>query len=181
MNILLATKNINKHREISKILKDTGNFHQAIYKEDLLDVVEDKNTILENAQKKAHEIYDHYQVPVISDDSGLFVNSLYGMPGLHSKRYAGENATDLQNIDKLLANLIEEEDRSAYFQTVLYFYDGVTEISTDGILEGMITKKPRVQMDLDMILYLKIRVKPLLNYLQRRKIVLVTARLLQIK
>lgn len=143
MNILLATKNINKHREISKILNDTGNFHQAIYKEDLLDVVEDKNTILENAQKKAHEIYDHYQVPVISDDSGLFVNSLDGMPGLHSKRYAGENATDLQNIDKLLANLIEEEDRSAYFQTVLYFYDGVTEISTDGILEGMITKKPR--------------------------------------
>jgi XTP/dITP diphosphohydrolase len=134
MNILLATKNINKHREISKILKDTGNFHQAIYKEDLLDVVEDKNTILENAQKKAHEI---------SDDSGLFVNSLDGMPGLHSKRYAGENATDLQNIDKLLANLIEEEDRSAYFQTVLYFYDGVTEISTDGILEGIITKKPR--------------------------------------
>jgi len=56
MNILLATKNINKHREISKILNDTGNFHQAIYKEDLLDVVEDKNTILENAQKKAHEI-----------------------------------------------------------------------------------------------------------------------------
>ena len=143
MNILLATKNINKHREISRILKDTGNFHQAIYKEDLLDVVEDKNTILENAQKKAHEIYDHYKVPVISDDSGLFVNSLDGMPGLHSKRYAGENATDLQNIDKLLANLIEEEDRSAYFQTVLYFYDGVTEISTDGILEGLITKKPR--------------------------------------
>ena len=71
-------------------------------------------------KKKAHEIYDHYQVPVISDDSGLFVNSLDGMPGLHSKRYAGENATDLQNIDKLLANLIKEEDRSAYFQTVLY-------------------------------------------------------------
>jgi len=65
------------------------------------------------------------------------------MPGLHSKRYAGENATDLQNIDKLLANLIEEKDRSAYFQTVLYFYDGKTEISTDGILEGLIAKKPR--------------------------------------
>ena len=181
MNILLATKNINKHREISRILKDTGNFHQAIYKEDLLDVVEDKNTILENAQKKAHEIYDHYQVPVISDDSGLFVNSLDGMPGLHSKRYAGENATDLQNIDKLLADLIEEKDRSAYFQTVLYFYDGVTEISTDGILEGLITKNLEVQMDLDMILYLKIKVKPLLSYLQRKKIVLVTARLLRIK
>ena len=58
MNILLATKNINKHREISRILKDTGNFHQAIYKEDLLEVVEDKNTILENAQKNKEHIDD---------------------------------------------------------------------------------------------------------------------------
>ena len=88
MNILLATKNVNKHKEISKIFKDSGNFHKAIYKEDLIEVVEDKNTILENAQKKAFEIYNHYQIPVISDDSGLFVNSLNGMPGLRSKRYA---------------------------------------------------------------------------------------------
>ena len=53
MNILLATKNVNKHKEISKIFKDSGNFHKAIYKEDLIEVVEDKNTILENAQKKS--------------------------------------------------------------------------------------------------------------------------------
>ena len=100
MNILLATKNVNKHKEISKIFKDSGNFHKAIYKEDLIEVAEDKNTILENAQKKAFEIYNHYQIPVISDDSGLFVNSLNGMPGLRSKRYAGENASDLENIEK---------------------------------------------------------------------------------
>ena len=101
MNILLATKNVNKHKEISKIFKDSGNFHKAIYKENLIEVVEDKNTILENAQKKAFEIYNHYQIPVISDDSGLFVNSLNGMPGLRSKRYAGENATDIENIEIL--------------------------------------------------------------------------------
>jgi non-canonical purine NTP pyrophosphatase (RdgB/HAM1 family) len=148
MNILLATKNINKHREISRILKDTGNFHQAIYKEDLLDVVEDKNTILENAQKKAHEIYDHYQVPVISDDSGLFVNSLDGMPGLHSKRYAGENATDLQNIDKLLANLIEEEDRSAYFQTACqYFEDRLHSLLHTFLNEGQASHQVNLQIN----------------------------------
>ena len=143
MNILLATKNVNKHKEISKIFKDSGNFHKAIYKEDLIEVVEDKNTILENAQKKAFEIYNHYQIPVISDDSGLFVNSLNGMPGLRSKRYAGENASDIENIEMLLTNLSEKKDRSAHFQTVLYFYDGKTEITTEGILEGVITQKPR--------------------------------------
>lgn len=143
MNILLATKNVNKHKEISKIFKDSGNFHKAIYKEDLIEVAEDKNTILENAQKKAFEIYNHYQIPVISDDSGLFVNSLNGMPGLRSKRYAGENASDLENIEKLLTNLFGKKDRSAHFQTVLYFYDGKTEITTEGILKGVITQKPR--------------------------------------
>ena len=89
--------------------------------------------------QKAFEIYNHYQIPVISDDSGLFVNSLNGMPGLRSKRYAGENASDIENIEKLLTNLSEKKDRSAHFQTVLYFYDGKTEITTEGILEGVIT------------------------------------------
>lgn len=143
MNILLATKNINKHKEISKIFKDTGGYHQAIYHEDLINVEEDKDTILENAQKKAYEIYNHYQVPVIADDSGLFVTSLNGMPGLRSKRYAGENATDQENIELLLSNLSGIEERSGYFQTVLYFYDGTKEISTEGILEGVITEEQR--------------------------------------
>ena len=143
MNILLATKNINKYREISKIFTDTGNFHHTVYKKDLIDVIEDKDTILENAQKKAHEIYDYYKVPVVSDDSGLFVNVLNGMPGIRSKRYAGENAADQENIEKLLTNLSRKQDRSAYFKTVLYFYDGKNEISTEGILEGLITKDQR--------------------------------------
>ena len=143
MNILLATKNINKHKEISKIFKDMGDFHQAVYKEDLINVKEDKDTILENAQKKAYEIYNYYQIPVISDDSGLFVKSINGMPGLRSKRYAGENATDQENIELLLTNLSGVEDRSGYFQTVLYFYDGTNDFSTEGILEGVITQEQR--------------------------------------
>jgi XTP/dITP diphosphohydrolase len=143
MDILLATKNINKYKEISNIFKDTGNFHQTVYKKDLIDVKEDKDTILENAKKKAHEIYDYYRVPVVSDDSGLFVNVLNGMPGIRSKRYSGENATDQENIEKLLSNLSQKQDRSGYFKTVLYFYDGKNEITTEGILEGFITKDPR--------------------------------------
>ena len=143
MNILLATKNNHKHSEISEIFNNTGNIHQAIYKKDLISVVEDKDTILENAKKKAHEVYEYYNLPVISDDSGLFVNSLGGLPGLHSARYAGENASDQQNVDKLLDSLTGIENRSAYFQTILYFYDGINELSTEGILKGSITHRQR--------------------------------------
>lgn len=51
MNILLATKNKNKFEEISKIFDESGNFHRLVYKEELIDVVEDGKTILENAKK----------------------------------------------------------------------------------------------------------------------------------
>ena len=143
MKILLATKNKNKFEEISKILHDTGNFHQAVFKDNLIDVIEDRNTILENAKKKAFEVYDKYKLPVISDDSGLFVDCLNGLPGLRSKRYAGGNASDQENIDKLLKNLNKENKNSAYFQTVLYFFDGTNEITTEGTLEGRITHMQR--------------------------------------
>ena len=143
MKILLATKNRNKFNEISKILLETGNFHQAVFKDNLIDVDEDGNTILENAKKKAFEVYEEYKIPVISDDSGLFVDSLDGLPGLRSKRYAGGNASDQENIDKLLKNLNKEDDNSAYFMTVLYFYDGKNEITTEGTLVGRITHMQR--------------------------------------
>ena len=143
MKILLATKNRNKFNEISKILLETGNFHQAVFKDNLIDVDEDGNTILENAKKKAFEVYEEYKIPVISDDSGLFVDSLDGLPGLRSKRYAGGNASDQENIDKLLKNLNKENDNSAYFKTVLYFYDGKNEITTEGTLVGRITHMQR--------------------------------------
>src|SRR6056300_828916 len=78
MNILLATKNKNKFEEISKIFDESGNFHRLVYKEELIDVVEDGKTILENAKKKAFEVHQEYKLPVIADDSGLFVDSLNG-------------------------------------------------------------------------------------------------------
>jgi len=143
MNILLATKNKNKFEEISKIFDESGNFHRLVYKEELIDVVEDGKTILENAKKKALEVHQEYKLPVIADDSGLFVDSLNGLPGLRSKRFAGEQATDQENIDKLLKSLTEQDYKAAYFKTVLYFYDGTDEIYTEGTLKGEITHSQR--------------------------------------
>tara|TARA_X000000368_G_C22987028_1_gene692630 strand:- start:706 stop:1332 length:627 start_codon:yes stop_codon:yes gene_type:complete len=143
MEILLATKNNNKFIELKKIFDQSNSQHELLFYPDLIEVVEDKETIFENAKKKAIEVYKEYQKPIIADDSGLFVKSLNGQPGVKSARYAGDQANDEDNIEKLLYELENEENRVAYFKTILFFYDGEKEITTEGILEGEITFEPR--------------------------------------
>ena len=143
MEILLATKNKNKFIELKNIFDQSNSEHELLFYQDLIEVEEDKETIFDNAKKKAIEVHKEYQKPVISDDSGLFVDSLNGEPGVKSARYAGEQATDQDNIEKLITKLTNEENRSASFKTVLFFYDGVKEISTEGVLDGEITLEPR--------------------------------------
>ena len=89
MEILLATKNKNKFTELRNIFDQSNSEHELLFYEDLIEVEEDKETIFDNAKKKAIEVYKEYQKPVISDDSGLFVDSLNGEPGVKSARYAG--------------------------------------------------------------------------------------------
>jgi|TARA_B100000287_G_scaffold146675_1_gene138420 XTP/dITP diphosphohydrolase len=143
MEIILATKNKNKFIEIKAIFDKSDSKHEIIYYPDLIDVIEDKETILENAKKKALEVFDKYQRPVIADDSGLFVKALNGHPGVKSARYAGEEANDQDNINKLLKELENEDNRSASFKTILFFYDGKNEITAEGDLNGDITLKSR--------------------------------------
>ncbi len=143
MEIILATKNKNKFIEIKAIFDKSDSKHEIIYYPDLIDVIEDKETILENAKKKALEVFDKYQRPVIADDSGLFVKALNGHPGVKSARFAGEEANDQDNINKLLKELENEDNRSASFKTILFFYDGKNEITAEGDLNGDITLKSR--------------------------------------
>ena len=141
MKILFASKNKNKFEEIKQIFSDS-NF-EIIFDDSLEDVVEDRDTIIGNAQKKSEEIFEKHNVPVISDDSGLFVEALNNEPGVKTARYAGETATAEDNIQKLLNNLENEDNRNAFFQTVLYFFDGNNRLDTEGILSGTITTSPR--------------------------------------
>ena len=111
MKILFASKNKNKFKEIREIFKDSK--FEIIFDDDLEDVVEDKDTILGNAQKKSEEIFLKHNIPVLSDDSGLFVEALGNLPGVSTARYAGENASDQENIERMLKNLSNEENRKA--------------------------------------------------------------------
>lgn len=121
--LIISTDNNNKIMEIRDIIKympvtilsktDAGYGH--------IEVVEDGNTLEENAIKKAIEIAKRTNAIVIADDTGLFVDKLQGRPGVYSSRYGGENATYNDNNKKLLKELegIPLEQRTAKFVTVI--------------------------------------------------------------
>ena len=143
MQILLASNNKNKHKELSKIFQESGSKYTLIVNKDIPDVIEDKNTIEENAKKKAEECYEIFKSPIISDDSGLFVDALDGLPGVHSKRYAGLNSTDVENNQKLISELKTADNLSAFFKTVLCYFDGLNFLTSEGALKGNIILDPR--------------------------------------
>ena len=121
MKIIAATKNKNKLREFGEILKGFEIISQEEAGIDI-DVEETGTTFEENSLLKAQAIYEKSGIPAIADDSGLCVNALDGRPGVYSARYAGEDATDEEKIAKLLAELEDKTDRSAYFVSCVCCY-----------------------------------------------------------
>ncbi|MCX5850336.1 MAG: XTP/dITP diphosphatase [Deltaproteobacteria bacterium] len=129
MKIVFASSNEGKVKEIKEMLEGTG-IELVSLKDytDVPEIVENGNTFLENALKKAKIISGFTNETVLADDSGLKVDILGGEPGIYSARYAGEKATDEDNIDLLLAKLknIPQGKRTAFFccALVLYRTDG---------------------------------------------------------
>ena len=88
-----------------------------------------------------HECYEVFKSPIISDDSGLFVDALDGQPGVHSKRYAGLSSTDLENNQKLINELKTADNPSAFFKTVLCYFDGLNFIiSSNKLVSAQVDK-----------------------------------------
>lgn len=143
---VLASKNSNKAKEIQQIL---GEKYCVITQTDAgagnIDVVEDGSTFEENAVKKAEEIMHALNRPTIADDSGLCVEFLNGAPGVYTARYAGENATDEENITKLLTALkdVTFDKRTAKFVcTIALAIPGRETVTFRGECEGKIAFKP---------------------------------------
>ncbi len=112
---------------------------------DLPEIREDGRSYRENALKKARFVSEATGEAVLADDSGLEVDALDGAPGIYSARYAGDHATDKENIMKLLADLqgVPQEKRGAAYHCVLVFYrpGGAYEAFT-GHWEGRIHDMP---------------------------------------
>ncbi len=143
--IVVATRNSGKIREFYSLLYPI--FSRIIYLDELgcsVEIVEDGNSFSENALKKARIVAEVAKKPTIADDSGLEVFALNGRPGIFSARYAGENAGDRENIEKLLRELKGITDRRARFvcSLALVFPDG-EEVVAEGVCEGTILDKPR--------------------------------------
>lgn len=146
--IILSTGNVHKINEIKAILK--GMPFVLISKNDLgyedFDVVEDGETLEENALKKAEELHKLTGGIVIADDTGLYVDALNGEPGVYSARYAGQGAAYADNNKLLLSRLkdLPIEKRTAYFKTVIavILEDG-TKLMAEGICRGYIGLEER--------------------------------------
>ena len=140
--LIFATHNEHKTREIrEKLGGDTFQVKSLKALDYHTDIPETGTTLEENAAIKAETIYRHFGEPCFADDTGLEVESLDGAPGVYSARYAGENATFEDNVNKLLSALKGQENRRARFRTVIAFCDknGHTHYF-DGTVEGVINE-----------------------------------------
>lgn len=118
--LVLATTNKNKVKELQEMLKDFPIEIRSLCDfGPLPEAIEDGETFDENAYKKAIHTAKILGFPAIADDSGLVVEALHGAPGIYSARYAGNKATDKENVEKLLQAMKGVKNRKATFQCVL--------------------------------------------------------------
>lgn len=138
MKLIFATQNKNKAAEIQKLMPEGVEILtlQDIDCQD--DIPETAPTLEGNAQLKARWIADKYKVNCFADDTGLEVKSLNGAPGVISARFAGEQRSDIDNMNKLLFELKEKEDRSAQFRTAICLIMDGEEYLFEGIVTGRI-------------------------------------------
>ena len=146
MKVILATHNLDKYQEMSDALKNFGISVLSLSDfPNIGKIIEDGSTLTENAIIKAKTVFDITGIPSISDDTGLMVDALNGEPGVYSARYASENATYSDNVNKLLLNLknIPQNKRIAQFKTVMVYWDNNTELIVEGSVKGRISSSPK--------------------------------------
>ncbi len=138
-HLLLATRNEDKRRELSRLLTDDVVLHSPAEFTDE-EVEETEDSLWGNALLKARDGFQRSGLPSLADDTGLEVDALDGKPGVYSSRYAGEEATYDDNVNKLLEEMqgVAEENRRARFRTVMAYVDDTGEYRFDGTVEGVI-------------------------------------------
>ncbi|MEM7322588.1 MAG: RdgB/HAM1 family non-canonical purine NTP pyrophosphatase [Actinomycetota bacterium] len=141
-SLVVASSNPGKIAELVDLLGD--RYSVLPRPTDLPDTVEDGETLEANATKKAAEVSAFTGSTALADDTGLFVDALEGRPGVRTARFAGPDATNEQNVAKMLAELAGVENRRARFRTVIALTDpsGTTRLAS-GAVEGIITTEPR--------------------------------------
>ena len=145
--VVLATGNAGKVRELASLLNDFGLDVVAQTELGVESAEETGLTFIENAIIKARHAAQVTGLPAIADDSGLAVDALGGAPGIYSARFAGVDATDQQNLEKLLVELqdVPDSERQAQFHCVLVYMrhaDDPTPLVCHGSWQGTIARAP---------------------------------------
>ena len=140
--IVFATNNAHKLKEIREIV---GDRYEILGLKDIgcnVDIPETASTIDGNAEIKARFVKEHYGYDCFADDTGLEVEALGGEPGVMSARYAGDGHDSEANMKLLLSNMKDEDNRKARFRTVIALLVGERLELMEGIVNGVITRKP---------------------------------------
>lgn len=143
MKLVFATHNQNKFKEVQLLLPSHIELVSLTDIGCTEDIPETATTIEGNAALKVEYVRNHYSLDCFADDTGLEVSALDGEPGVYSARYAGENKNSEDNINKLLKNLADSDDRSARFKTAIALSINVQSVMFLGICDGSITKERR--------------------------------------
>jgi len=146
--IVFATNNLHKLQEIRARLTQLGppaNTISLLSLEDIgcrEELPEPADTLEGNAFAKASYLWDRYGITCFADDTGLEVDALDGRPGVYSARYAGENCSFDDNVNKLLLELKGQNHRSARFRTIICLMAEGVPHYFEGLVEGSITLSP---------------------------------------
>ena len=141
--IVFATNNEHKLRELRQIL--AGKF-EILGLNDIActeDIPETAETIEENSMQKAEYILNKYGLDCFADDTGLEIEALNGRPGVYSARYAGEEKNMQKNIEKILSELSNTNNRKARFKTVISLIIDGKKQQFEGIVNGKIIEQER--------------------------------------
>ena len=143
MKIIIATHNKDKFKELHHGLSSLDVKLLSLYDfPQIKEIIEDGKTLKDNALIKARTVHRITSLPAISDDTGLEVDALGGAPGVFTARYAGENCSYLDNVNKMLREMknVPENKRGATFKTVMAYVDDNVELTSKGIVQGTVTR-----------------------------------------
>lgn len=142
--LVFATNNAHKLEEIRAILGDSIEILSLADIHCHADIPETADTLEGNARQKSRYVYEHYGLDCFADDTGLEVESLGGAPGVYSARYADGQGHDSQaNMNKLLKEMEEKNNRKAQFRTIISLIEKGEERQFEGIVKGQITREKR--------------------------------------
>lgn len=140
--LVFATNNLFKAQEVNHIL---GNTFKVLSLKEAgieIDIAEPHDTLEANAREKSMTIYFLKKIDCFSEDTGLEVEALDGAPGVKSARFAGEPSNTTANIEKLIHQLKNKQNRKAQFRTVISLVQKGIEKQFEGICKGHIALQP---------------------------------------